>query len=277
MINDNKEKVLIYSAIITIIILIIILIIVIWSSSIRRVVSTDINKYEDQIYENTCKEYYINYLSENLKPSNFDILFENISKDYLNEINCLESEDVKKYLIENHLISNSISISDVSYSETDDANYIRVTYDSYGLTKYANIIEETPFKFSIDFQDDISSLNPNNNVNILYNNIGFNFKILSEDSSSIKYEIDIVNNSTHTYEFDFSSITGCQLRYDENNYTNISTLSLSPNDNYTITPGSSKTVNFLYNVPFENQMKIDGFLFANVKEDGEIINIELDF
>lgn len=278
MINDKKEKILIYSAITLVIVLIISLIIIIWSSSLSKVQYSDINKYSDMSYENISTNYYTEYLEKNLRPSNFDILYENISSEYMSNINCKTKEEMKTYLINNHLISNDLSIIEVSYTENDKYNYYRVTYKTFGQIKYVNIKENKQFNYEISFeQNNINRLINKDSISELYNNeILFEIEMINADSNSVKYRITINNNSIHTYKFNFNSILGAQLRYDNNKYANISALALNESETNVIDSESSKTFEFLYSIDFKDQVKIDGFLFTDVKRDNESINIEFD-
>lgn len=278
MINDKKEKILIYSAITLVIVLIISLIIIIWSSSLSKVQYSDINKYSDMSYENISTNYYREYLDKNLRPNNFDILYENISSEYMSSINCETKEDMKAYLINNHLISNDLSIVEISYTENDNYNYYRATYRAFGQVKYVNIKENKPYNYEISFeQNNINGFINKGSISELYNDeILFELEMINADSNSVKYRITINNNSIHTYKFKFNSILGAQLRYDKNKYANISALALNESETNEIEPESSKTFEFLYNIDFKDQVKIDGFLFADVKRDNESINIEFD-
>lgn len=267
MINDKKEKILIYSAITLVIVLIISLIIIIWSSSLSKVQYSDINKYSDMSYENISTNYYREYLDKNLRPNNFDILYENISSEYMSSINCETKEDMKAYLINNHLISNDLSIVEISYTENDNYNYYRATYRAFGQVKYVNIKENKPYNYEISFeQNNINGFINKGSISELYNDeILFELEMINADSNSVKYRITINNNSIHTYKFKFNSILGAQLRYDKNKYANISALALNESETNEIEPESSKTFEFLYNIDFKDQVKIDGFLFADVK------------
>ena len=47
--------------------------------------------------------------------------------------------------------------------------------------------------------------------------------------------------------------------------------------NYSLTPGSTKSIEILFNISFNNQFNINGFLLNNVKVDGANTKIELLF
>ena len=57
---------------------------------------------------------------------------------------------------------------------------------------------------------------------------------------------------------------------------NMASVANSSTVKYDVSPGSSKSIEILYNLPFENQMSVKGFYIRNVKIDNTSYNIKLE-
>ena len=278
--TENKEKILVYIAIAIIIVITIVVIGLIWGASISNVDDNTINNFDPTItYEEVMTDYYKEYLAENLKLINYDILYENINHDFITSVNCNTKEELKYYLRNNNLISSDINIQNIEYSnDNSDNSYYRVTYIVHNITKYVNITESSPYNFLISFeQNNFDSINNNINAKVNYDSVNFDLKVIENNDTSVKYSITITNNSNDNYQFDFLSLNNVSLRYDNNKYTNMAVAVATSNEDYTITPGSSKSFDVLFNLDFSNQMKIDGIRFANVKINQDTTSIEISF
>lgn len=278
--TENKEKILVYIAIAIIIVITIVVIGLIWGASISNVDDNTINNFDPTItYEEVMTDYYKEYLAENLKLINYDILYENINPDFITSVNCNTKEELKDYLRNNNLISSDINIQNIEYSnDNSDNSYYRVTYIVHNITKYVNITESSPYNFLISFeQNNFDSINNSINANVNYDSVNFDLKVIENNDTSVKYSITITNNSNDNYQFDFLSLNNVSLRYDNNKYTNMAVAVATSNEDYTITPGSSKSFEVLFNLDFSNQMKINGIRFANVKINQDTTSIEISF
>lgn len=278
--TENKEKILVYIAIAIIIVITIVVIGLIWGASISNFDDNTINNFDPTItYEEVMTDYYKEYLAENLKLINYDILYENINPDFITSVNCNTKEELKDYLRNNNLISSDINIQNIEYSnDNSDNSYYRVTYIVHNITKYVNITESSPYNFLISFeQNNFDSINNNINANVNYDSVNFDLKVIENNDTSVKYSITITNNSNDNYQFDFLSLNNVSLRYDNNKYTNMAVAVATSNEDYTITPGSSKSFEVLFNLDFSNQMKINGIRFANVKINQDTTSIEISF
>lgn len=279
MIENNKEKVLIYTSIIVIVIIIIGLIVLIWKPMIDGVRYSDINKYDTSVsYEEMMKEYYTKYLNNALNITNFDTLFNNIDSSYLDSIQISDKAKVKEYLKDNGLISTNINVLSVDYSTDGNVGIYRVMYTSHSKTRYVNLKETAPYKFTISFeQSDLSKISTKSNINVTKDNIKYNFKLVTTTDKSVNYKVTIENNSMTDYEFDFSLLNSFQLIYGDEKYVNMASVANSSTVDYLITPGSSKSIEVLFNIPFKNQLEINGFMFNNVKVDNSTQSIKIEF
>ena len=274
MVSDKKEKILINIAISVVIIILIVIIYLIWSPTFSS--NESINTYDSSItYESTMEEYYRSYLNENLKITNFDNLYENINKEYIeNSIGEDNKDKLEQYLRDNNLISMNVTIDNVTVSNNGYQYIYRFSYYVHNMKKYVNITEIRPYIFEISFeQSDLSTLN-NGNFNFIQDDIYYAFEVLSSNDTSIKYKLTITNNSNHEVIYDFSNLNSIQL-INNNRYINMALIANSSTVDYSISPGSYKSIEILFNVPFSEQMNISGFKVNNVTVNGEVGSIEL--
>ena len=279
MVDNKKEKILIYSAIIVIITLILIVIILIWIPTFKNFKNSDANKYNNNItYEDMMKKYYTNYLNNYLKVTNFDVLYEKIDKDYMSGLDIHDKEKMKQYLNEKDFISMDINVQNIDYAKNDEFHIYRVLYTSHGVKKYVNIKETEPYKFTITFdQQELNSLLDKNSFTLSNDYVNYKFDVITSNDKSIKYKLTIENNSNNEYIFDFSALNSIQLIYADSNYVNMAAIANSSDVNYSLAPGSTKSLEILFNISFNNQVNINGFVLNKVKVDGASRKIELLF
>lgn len=279
MSDNKKEKIYIYIAIAAIALILFCVIFIIWSPYFFKINSKDINKYDNSItYEDVMKNYYLHTCKRLFNILNYDELFECINDEYKNNLKINDKSEFRSYLRDNEFISTDVLIENVLYITDGINNIFRVTYRVHGKTKYATITENEPYKFNIRFeQEDLKSILKYKSPTLNYNNVEYKFEIESSNENSINYKITITNNDTSTYEFDFSTLHSLRIRHSGGNYVNMAAVANSPTVDYIITPGSSKSINVLFNLSFDNQYNIDGFIFNNVLVDGQSKSIELTF
>lgn len=280
MINEKKEKLIIYFSISIIVIIFVIIIILIWSPTFKKFQNSDINTYDDTVtYEEIMNEYYTKYLNNYLNITNFDILYDKIDKDYILSLNIEDTkENVKNYLRDNGLISSDINVVDIDYTTDGEVNIFRVLYTSHNLNKYVNIKENDPYNFTITFeQQELNTLISKNYINANINSVIYNVEVVSSDDKSIRYRITIENNSNDEYVFDFSALNSVQLVYDESNYINMAAIANSSDVNYNLSPGSTKMIEILFNLSFSNQVKVNKITLNDVYINNKKSKIDLNF
>ncbi len=279
MIDSKKEKLYIYIAISAISLILLIVIFIIWGSYFSSFSSKNINKYDDTVtYEDIMQNYYSYTCNRILNIINYDELFTYIGDEYKNNIGITDKDELKSYLRDNNFISTNILINNIYYITDGINNIFKVDYNVHNKNKNAIITEKEPYIFDISFeQDDFKTILKQKSPTLNYNNIEYKFEIVSSNNNSINYKITITNNDSSTYKFDFSALNSLRLRYNGEYYVNMAAVANSPTVDYNITPGSSKSINVLFNLSFDNQYKIDGFVFNNVLVDGQNKTIEVTF
>lgn len=279
MITQKNEKFLIYFSIIVIAIIFVIVIYFIWSPIIIYSSNSDLNNYDSSIeYEDVMIDYYENYLMDNLKISNFENLYNHISSNYMRSLGYENKDQIRQYLIDNNLISMDVNVTNIDYSTDGIKNVYRVAYITHNITKYVNIIENKPYNFVLDFEQDNLKSILNKNREIRNDDILYEFEIIDSNDNSIKYRISLTNESvSDIYKFDFSNLNSLQIIDNYSNYSNMALVANSSSSDYTITPGSSKSIEVLFNISFDRQMNISGFRFNNVEVNDSISSIEVNF
>lgn len=277
MINSKKERILIYVAIFIVICIFIYVLYLIWSPMIKSSLYSDINKYDSTIsYQNYMTDYYKDYISENLKITNFDLLYENLDENYIETIDQNgEKGNVRTFLLENNLISNDITIIDEKFYSSSNKNVYRYTYITHNMTKYINIIEFKPFEFVINFdQNNLSSIIDDNVVNSSRNNVDYKFEVIESTENSIRYKLSITNNSNDSYQFDFSNLNSLQILSNEK-YANMALVANSSDSEFILNYGDSRSIEVLFNISLEDQMSVTAFKFNNVIINGSNSSVEI--
>ena len=274
----KKEKILTYGIIIIICIIIIMIIGAIWIPTFSKITEEHYNTYETKDYESTMISYYQKYFNENIKITNFDELYSKINSSYLETVGIEDKEKLKEYLIENRYISMTFNINSVIIGETTEQNNIfLVSYNVDDELKYISVNESSPYNFTISFLDKDSLADTLDivNLNKTIDDINYNFEVIESTENSIRFRLSITNNSAKTVKYDFSYLNSIQLKYDNDKYINMAAIANSATVNYEILPGSSKSIELLFNLPFEQQTTIQGAKIYNVVIDNNTFTVEI--
>ena len=204
---------IIYPIFIIIIILVIISIVIIWKPTFSKMNKNEINTYKDLNYEEEIKNYYMQYLNNNLKITNFDELYKRIDSQYIEKLGTTSKEELKTFLKDNSFISMSFNITNIDVYEQENKNYLIVTYNVRNQTRYITITENKPYDFKISFMDNYNLESSVNNFKLEsdVDNINYSFDIVESTSNSIKFKLTITNNSNKAVVYDFSYLDSIQL------------------------------------------------------------------
>ena len=274
--EEKKEKILIYSIIVIVCLIVIFAIIMIWKPMVSK--SNNFNKYNDELnYKDTMIEYYKNYISEVLKVTNFDKLYNKLNSEYLDSIGLSDKEQVKEYLKNNNLISMKYQVNNVeTYESSDNNNVFLVSYTISGQEKYVNIIESLPYNFTLSFvqSNNLNQLLSDISLDRVIDNVNYDFDIIESTKEQIRIKLTITNNSEQSITYDFSNLNSFQLKYNDN-YINMAAIANSSTVNYEILPKSSKSIETLFNLSFANQVNINGARLNNVKINNDTYTIDI--
>lgn len=273
---EDREKKLIYFAAALVIIFIIILLVIIWKPLISNIYNNELNKFDSNInYDDMMKDYYIEYASTNLNIDNFDTLYEKISKSYIDSIGINDKEGLKTYLRDQRYISSNITIYGVEYSNFNNKSMYRIRYAAAGNERYVNIVENSPYDFSVNFENSNYTSLINKSINQTREGVTYKIEVTESSNNSIRVKATITNNSDNTYEFNFSALNSFQIIYD-NKYINLAAVANSSTTDYRVTSGGTITYEGLFNMSLANQFKISGYSFNGVVVDGEKQNIKIE-
>lgn len=274
---EDKEKKLVYGAIAAIIILLIIVIIIIWTSSFSQkdiyADITSINKYDNNYYVNAKKDSYKNIVSQFINEDNFENTFEKINENYLSNMD-MNKDELEKYLKSEKILSHPTNSTVIYCSNvrTNGEGYIYTyVYRIGSVERKIHIIESYIDTYTISFEQDSYPVVDNKVHEFFDSKTGLDFKIqqVASHSESMTYEIEIINNTTEEYTFDFSSVDDSNLVCQINGATSKASLSSivvgKDLSNFTVVPGTTKKVKLSYGINLDKQDYIIQLWFNNVK------------
>lgn len=277
MTEEKRNKMITYSVALIVILILIVILYFIWAPTFSKLDSSGINKYEDKNYEEEIKKFYNNYLSENLKITNFDKLYLKLDKDYLSEIGINEKDKVKEFFRENSYISMNITINSIDIYDKEIGKLLVATYTVNDGVRYAYINEITPYNFTLSFMKDeeLSENLLSFNKNKVVDDIEYNVEIIQATKNNIKLKLSIINNSANTLSYDFSYLDSIQLEYGENKIVNIAALANSNNSKFELTPGSTNSCEATFNLSWSDQININKIIINNIKLNGSDYKVEI--
>lgn len=277
MSEEQVNKLITYSVALVVILIFLVVLYFIWSPTFSKLDSDGINKYEDVIYDEEIKKYYTEYLNKNLKVTNFDTLYLNISQDYINEIGISDKNELKEFLKENDYISMNFTINNIDIYSNDLGTVIMVTYVVNGNTRYVCINENKPYNFTVSFMknEELSKSMLTFNRNEIIDNVDYTIDIIESTRDNIKLKINITNDSNNNFYYDFSYLDSIQIVYSDNKITNIAAIANSNNSSFELTPGSTNSVEVTFNLSWKDQLNISKIKINNIKLNGSDYKVEI--
>lgn len=263
--ENDKEKLLIYFAIGVIAVIFLIVLVIIWMP--EKVDSSKFTRYgTSNEYISYAEQMYKNELIKLLNINNSSSLLEKINEKFLTN-NGLTNDTVIEYLQKNFMIGNDIEILSVETASSADVCVFRYEYSCLGQNKYLQIIEKSPYEYTISFEQSSTELINVEEKVVNEGGIEFVVKPVSSTANSLKYDITINNKSTDNYKFDFSSLNSVQLILNDGSRTNLASTIIGIEDNYELSQNSSLKNELVFNIPFSNQGKVQGIRFNYVEKN----------
>ncbi len=274
---EEKEKKLVYSAIAAIIVLLIIVIIIIWTSSFSNkdiyADVTSVNQYNNNYYVEMKKENYKNVVVQCINEDNFEDIYKIINNNYLLSMN-MDKDKLEKYLKTEKILSHPTNSTVIYCSniKTNGEEYVYTyVYRIGSVERKIHIIESYINKYTVSFEQDSYPV-VDNKIHEYFDSetrLKFNIQQVASHSESLTYEIEISNNTTEEYTFDFSSIDDSNLVCQINGETSKASLAsiVVGNDvsNFTVVPGASRKVKLSYGINLDKQDYVIQLWFNNVK------------
>ena len=238
--------------------------------------------YNDEIeYKKKGYMAIYNDVRSMLFESNVSTLYEKMDQDFLNE-NLLTKDNFKDYLVKNNLIGKNIKFISYNYYEgSENVTYI-VKYsltDSTGTTqtKTINIIESSPYDYTLSF--DIYSIPTKDNldINVTVEGLEIKVSLIERRENYIKLALTISNVSENTVNIDFRDLNTVYLQLSNNRDVKQTGIVTSDSANIILNNGSYVNRELTFNVNLDNQSLIKSMVFSNIKINSKTKTIKVDF
>lgn len=269
MLNEEEKKYA-YIAITIILILLIIVIILIWTPMFSGSKKEDLNifeVYDSSAYVENMKEEYKNILLDLLKENNYDLLFEKMDKNFL-EQNNFDKNSLREFLYSNNLFigdTTSVMINNKSVSSDKEVYLYTYEYSYDENIKYVHIRESYPGSYYISFEQDNYPIINNDGFLVTNGDVSYKITVVESNQENVTFNFEITNNSNDRYVFDLSSLnsSSATINNGEKCYLD-SVVSGNESSNLEVLPGGVYNVKLTYNINIENQNNILYFEFYNV-------------
>ena len=269
MLNEEEKKYA-YIAITIILILLIIVIILIWTPMLSGSQKEDLNifeVYDSSAYVENMKEEYKNILLDLLKENNYDLLFEKMDKNFL-EQNNFDKNSLREFLYSNNLFigdTTSVMINNKSVSSDKEVYLYTYEYSYDENIKYVHIRESYPGSYYISFEQDNYPIINNDGFSVTNGDVSYKITVVESNQENVTFNFEITNNSNDRYVFDLSSLnsSSATINNGEKCYLD-SIVSGNESSNLEVLPGGVYNIQLTYNINIENQNNILYFEFYNV-------------
>lgn len=238
--------------------------------------------YNDEIeYKKKGYMAIYNDVRSMLFESNVSTLYEKMDQDFLNE-NLLTKDNFKDYLIKNNLIGKNIKFISYNYYEgSENVTYI-VKYsltDSTGTTqtKTINIIESSPYDYTLSFDTYSIPTKDNLDINVTVEGLEIKVSLIERRENYIKLALTISNVSENTVNIDFRDLNTVYLQLSNNRDVKQTGIVTSDSANIILNNGSYVNRELTFNVNLDNQSLIKSMVFSNIKINSKTKTIKVDF
>lgn len=238
--------------------------------------------YNDEIeYKKKGYMAIYNDVRSMLFESNVSILYEKMDQDFLNE-NLLTKDNFKDYLVKNNLIGKNIKFISYNYYEgSENVTYI-VKYsltDSTGTTqtKTINIIESSPYDYTLSFDTYSIPTKDNLDINVTVEGLEIKVSLIERRENYIKLALTISNVSENTVNIDFRDLNTVYLQLSNNRDVKQTGIVTSDSANIILNNGSYVNRELTFNVNLDNQSLIKSMVFSNIKINSKTKTIKVDF
>lgn len=281
----EKDKIVTRMSILCVTVISIIVIIVlinIWAPSKSTKNKNLSFTYNDEIeYKKKGYMAIYNDVRSMLFESNVSTLYEKMDQDFLNE-NLLTKDNFKDYLIKNNLIGKNIKFISYNYYEgSENVTYI-VKYsltDSTGTTqtKTINIIESSPYDYTLSFDTYSIPTKDNLDINVTVEGLEIKVSLIERRENYIKLALTISNVSENTVNIDFRDLNTVYLQLSNNRDVKQTGIVTSDSANIILNNGSYVNRELTFNVNLDNQSLIKSMVFSNIKINSKTKTIKVDF
>lgn len=274
---EESEKKYVYAVIAIVVIILIFVIIIIWKPNSKNVIESNLGTISNYIsYEEIQKEKYSKLLSKILLTGNFNELYEKIDDVWLESNKFNDKEEVKKYLLDNFIITNSnVTFNDVEVLTSESAYIFKYSIKNNGKIVNVVVNDYSPYKYSISFdQDEISSLS-GKTYDYDYENVNYQVVTNYVGSNIIQYELKVKNNSEDVYTWNFDNLSSIILRLNNGYGIGCSDVTSFASNIFALKKEGEFSVKLTFNISIDNQSKIKELSFFNVTKNNSTYEINV--
>ena len=244
-----------------------------------KISADDISKYTDYSTKNLDSRItgdYVSDIKSLLSSNEFGKIYSKINSEYKEENN-LSEYNVEEFLKKNGYVGEKIWLDKITFYQESNTYVYRLKLIINYEVKYVDIIEESPYNYTIDFrQNNIPVINKKN-YNITVDNINFEIKLKDKRENGIVYEVKVTNKSDKQVQFNFTSINNVGLKVEGGDIIKQPTAILENVENYSINKDSYFIKEFYFAINMQYHKDIVGLNFYNVKIGNKEMNIYLNF
>ena len=248
-------------------------------SSNVKISASDIAKYTEASTENIESRVTSDYVEEvkkMLSLEDFNTIYEKTDDDFI-EKNNLSENTIKDFLTKNGYLGDPIWLDRITFYEQDNVYVYRMKFIIDYKVKYINVIEYSPYQYTLDFnQDEVPSID-SLNYTVTIDDINFEITQYQKKEESIVFDVKVTNKSDKRIKFDFTSVNSVGLKLENGDVIKQPTSILESGSDYSLTKDSYFIKRFYFPINMQYHKDIDGINFYNVKIENTEKNIYVRF
>lgn len=248
-------------------------------SSNVKISANDIAKYTEASTENIESRVTSDYVEEvkkMLSLEDFNTIYEKTDDDFI-EKNNLSENTIKDFLTKNGYLGDPIWLDRITFYEQDNVYVYRMKFIIDYKVKYINVIEYSPYQYTLDFnQDEVPSID-SLNYTVTIDDINFEITQYQKKEESIVFDVKVTNKSDKRIKFDFTSVNSVGLKLENGDVIKQPTSILESGSDYSLTKDSYFIKRFYFPINMQYHKDIDGINFYNVKIENTEKNIYVRF
>lgn len=248
-------------------------------SSNVKISASDIAKYTEASTENIESRVtsdYVEEIKKMLSLEDFNAIYEKTDDDFI-EKNNLSENTIKDFLTKNGYLGDPIWLDRITFYEQDNVYIYRMKFIIDYKVKYINVIEYSPYQYTLDFnQDEVPSID-SLNYTVTIDDINFEITQYQKKEESIVFDVKVTNKSDKRIKFDFTSVNSVGLKLENGDVIKQPTSILESGSDYSLTKDSYFIKRFYFPINMQYHKDIDGINFYNVKIENTEKNIYVRF
>lgn len=238
------------------------------------------NQYTEQQANDKLEKIYEDKITGYLLNRNYMSLYKLMSKEFLDKNN-LNENNFNQYLEDNYYFANKVTTNGYQITNTSNSTIYSISYRTGLFPNTINVIETTPFSYTLSFGNDYTEQINNGEQSSLkdYTSNGIKFSVVlnKSDSNTLYYTFNITNQDNENVKFDFSDINKIKLysiKLDK--YYRLSNVDIHNSNDDILTKGSSINRDFSFEIPMNSQTQINSIIFYNVNINGNYTDVTIN-